>query len=112
VVLLGVPERLPELVSASRSRLVAISDGYRLATAASGWAMVVLPVQFSHCWRIESANGIDSGTDQPRVLRANIIQTGILFKNSVDARLRFDFEPWKASCRLQDARDLTLFGFK
>jgi hypothetical protein len=112
VVLLGAPERLPELVSASRSRLVAISDGYRLVAAASGWAMVVLPVQFSHCWRIESANGIDSGTDQPRVLRANIIQTGILFKNNVDARLRFDFEPWKASCRLQDGSDLTLFGFK
>jgi hypothetical protein len=73
---------------------------------------VVLPLQFSHCWQIESANKTSDNTDLPRVLRANIIQTGILFKQDIDVRLRFDFEPWKASCRLQDARDLTLFGFK
>jgi hypothetical protein len=112
VVLLGAPERLPELVSAARSRLVAISDGYRLTAAARGWAIVVLPLQFSHCWQIESANKTESGTDLPRVLRANIIQTAILFKDDIDVRLRFDFEPWKSSCRLHDGRDLTLFGFK
>jgi hypothetical protein len=112
VVLLGVPERLSELVSASRSRLVAVSDGYLLTASARGWAIVVLPVQFSHCWQIESANKTNNNTNLPRVLRANIIQTGILFKDDIDVRLRFDFEPWKASCRLQDARDLTLFGLK
>jgi hypothetical protein len=111
-VLLGALERLPELVIASRSRLVAISDGYRLAASANGWAMVVLPVQFSHCWEVEGANSTNGNTDRPRVLRANIVQTGILFKDNVDVRLRFDFEPWRASCRLQDARDLALFGFK
>ena len=108
VVLLGAPERQPELVSASHSRLAAIKDGYRLSASAPGWAMVVLPVQFSHCWVVEDANN----TDLPRILRANIVQTGILFRGSVDARLRFDFEPWRSSCRFQDARDLTVFGFK
>jgi hypothetical protein len=112
VVLLGAPEGLPALVTASRYRLVAIRDGYRLTASARGWAIVVPPVQFSHCWQIESANKTSDNTDLPRVLRANIIQTGILFKQDIDVRLRFDFEPWKASCRLQDARDLTLFGFK
>jgi hypothetical protein len=112
VVLLGAPEPQPGLVAASRSRLVAVGDGYRLTASATGWAMLVLPVQFSHCWQIEDANNTNKSTVLPRVLRANIVQTGILFKDNVDARLRFDFEPWRASCRLQDAKDLTLFAFK
>jgi hypothetical protein len=108
VVLLGAPERQPELVSASHGRLAAISDGYRLTATAPGRAMLVLPVQFSHCWRIEGAHGPDA----PRIVRANIIQTGILFNDNMDVELRFDFEPWRASCRFEDARDLTLFRFK
>jgi hypothetical protein len=108
VVLLGNRERLPELVSASRSRLVAVKDGYGLTASAPGWSMVVLPVQFSHCWKIETPNNMDS----PRIFRANVVQTGILFKDNADVRLRFDFEPWRASCRLQDGRDLSQFGFK
>jgi hypothetical protein len=97
-----------DLVRASHSRLVAIKDGYRLTASAPGTALLVLPVQFSHCWDIEDS----SNRPPPSLLRANIVQTGILFKNNVDVRLRFNFEPWSASCRLEDARDLTRFGFK
>jgi hypothetical protein len=108
VVLLGAPEAQTTLVSASRSRLVALHDGYQLTASAPGNAMVVLPVQFSHCWEIESRN--DLGT--PTIVRANIVQTAVIFKDNIDARLRFSFEPWKASCRFQDAGDLARFGFK
>jgi hypothetical protein len=87
---------------------VAISDGYHLTASARGTAMVVLPIQFSHCWQIENSSDLIA----PRIFRANVVQTGILFRDKVDARLRFNFEPWSASCRLQDARDLALFGFK
>ena len=66
VVLLGSPERLPELIPASHSRLVAVKDGYRLTASAPGWAMVVLPVQFSHCWKIESSDTVHP----PRTIRA------------------------------------------
>jgi hypothetical protein len=108
VVLLGTPERPLQLVVASRSRLLAIEDGYHLSASAPGQAMLVLPVQFSHCWQIENADD----RDPPLIVRANVVQTGILFKDKVDVRLRFDFEPWRASCRLRDARDLALLGFK
>jgi hypothetical protein len=108
VLLLGTPERRPELVPAAASRLVALRDGYQLAASASGVAMLVLPVQFSHCWRIDP--GPD--TEAPRLFRANVVQTGILFKDKVDVRLRFDFEPWKTSCRFRDGEDLSQFGIK
>jgi hypothetical protein len=108
VVLLGHRDWEPELVPAARARLVAIKDGYQFAASAPGTAMVVLPVQYSRCWRIENA----SKSDVPRIFRANVVQTGILFKGAVDFKLRFDFEPWKSTCRLEDARDISLFGFK
>jgi len=109
VVLLGTPERLGELVPAVHSRLVTVRNGYRLTASARGRAIVVVPIQFSHCWQIENVAGT---AEPPRLLRVNIVQTGVLFKNDVDIRLRFDFQPWRASCRLQDARDLGLFAFK
>jgi hypothetical protein len=109
VVLLGATERLPELVAATRSRLVAVRNGYRLTASARGRAMVVLPIQFSHYWEIED---LPSTAEPPRLLRANIVQTSVLFKNDIDIRLRFDFQPWRSSCRFQDARDLALFAFK
>jgi hypothetical protein len=108
VVLLGSPERQPELVAATHSQLMAVRDGYQLMASAPGWAMLVLPVQFSHCWEIEDSNSVEP----PQLLRANIVQTGVLSKDKADIRLRFDFEPWRAFCRFQDARDLALFDFK
>jgi hypothetical protein len=108
MVLLGAPEPQMQLSSASRARLVVLRDGYRLTASAPGLAAVVLPIQFSHCWHIKSPTAVNL----PRIFRANVVQTGVLFKGDVDVRLRFDFEPWRTSCRLQDARDLALFGFK
>jgi hypothetical protein len=96
-----------DLVRASRSQLVAIKDGYRLTAAAAGSALVVLPIQFSNCWEIETSSGRSA-----HIVRANIVQTGVVFKNEVDARLRFNFEPWNASCRFQDARDLSQLELK
>jgi hypothetical protein len=108
VVLLGDPEPQPRLVPASRAQLTAIRDGYHLSAAAPGTAMLLLPIQFSHCWRIEEGNNDGS----LHIFRANILQTGILFTGTVDVKLRFNFEPWKTSCRFEDARDLSRFDFK
>jgi hypothetical protein len=76
-VLLGDPEPRKELVSASRARLVVLRDGYRVTASAPGQAMLVLPVQFSHCWRIEDS----TDADFPRILRANVVQTGSSLKD-------------------------------
>jgi hypothetical protein len=108
VVLLGTPERLPALSAATQARLVAVRDGYQVTASATGSAMLVLPVQFSHCWQVTT------GTDAqpPRLFRANVVQTGVLFKDKVDVRLRFDFEPWRTSCRFRDGDDLVQFAIK
>lgn len=105
-ILLGPPRPLPGLVPASAAKLVAISDGYQLSATAAGTAMLLLPVQFSHCWRAD----VSGTSEEPQLLRANILQTGVLFKGSLDISLRFDFEPWRAACRHEDVSDLTRFG--
>jgi hypothetical protein len=108
VVLFGPPERLPALAAATQARLVALRDGYQVTASAPGSAMLVLPVQFSHCWRV--ATGTDA--QPPRLFRANVVQTGVLFKDKLDIRLRFDFEPWRTSCRFRDGDDLVQFAIK
>jgi hypothetical protein len=108
VVLFGPPEWSVELVPATRSRLIAIKDGYQVTASAPGEAMIILPLQYSHCWQVENADDPNS----LRIFRANIVQTGILFNGTLNVRLRFDFEPWRAGCRLEDARDIERFGFK
>jgi hypothetical protein len=107
-VLLGTPERLPELMAATQARLVALRDGYQLTASAPGPAMLVLPVQFSHCWRPQAA----TNAQLPRLVRANVVQTGVMFKDNVDVRLRFEFEPWRTSCRFRDGDDLVQFAIK
>jgi hypothetical protein len=108
VVLLGTPERLPALAAATQAQLVALRDGYQVTASAPGAAMLLLPVQFSHCWQV--ATGLDA--QPPRLLRANLVQTGVLFKDKLDIRLRFDFEPWRTSCRFRDGDDLVQFAIK
>jgi hypothetical protein len=108
VVLLGAPERLPALAAATQAQLVALRDGYQVTASAPGSAMLVLPVQFSHCWQMATG----TGAQPPRLFRANVVQTGVLFKGKVDIRLRFDFEPWRTSCRFRDGDDLVQFAIK
>jgi hypothetical protein len=106
VVLGDAFDRTRTLVRATSAQLFAIKDGYRVTATAPGPAVLVLPVQFSHCWRMSS-----SAPEPARVFRANIIQTGVLFSGSIDAELRFEFEPWTPLCRLRDGRDLATYDF-
>ncbi len=94
--------RFEKLTPSSDVVLRAIRDGYRVGAHAPGAALLVLPVQYSHCWRIASAPGLQN----PRVVRVNIVQTGIYFERDLDATLSFDFQPWRSSCRFEDADDM------
>ena len=74
-------------------------------TASSpGTSALLLPVQFSHCFRLEPAQGV-------RMLRANLIHTLLIFSGELDVRLKWEFSFWRNSnCRWEDAEDARTLG--
>jgi hypothetical protein len=88
------------LVPASAVQLIYQKYGFHISAKSDGHSLLVLPVQYSHCWKAYGAGA-------PVLFRANLMQLGIRFVGSLDARLEFNFGPILASqCRLEDLRDM------
>ena len=75
VILLRPTSVPPDVVSARRARLTVIRGGYHIEAQSSGTSILVLPVQFSHCWRL-----VGQPENKAGIFRANIVQTGIYLK--------------------------------
>jgi hypothetical protein len=76
-----------------RDRLVVVAES-------AGTSLLVLPVEFSHCWDVSLAAGSTG-----RLLRANVNQTGLLFSGRTEVELRYRFSPWHFRCRFRDIAD-------
>jgi hypothetical protein len=87
------------LVPATGASMTVRLGGVALRAASAGQSVLVLPVQYSHCWQIVS------GSDAT-LFRANVMQLGVRFSGELRAELRQIFGPfWQSSCRLADAAD-------
>jgi hypothetical protein len=88
------------LVQALNAKLVFQKSGFSVTASSSGRSVLVLPVQYSHCWTV-------SGKGDPVLFRANLMQLGVSFTGHLDANMEFRFGPILASrCRLQDIGDM------
>ena len=95
-------------IKVSQSTMLAERDGFRVTAKSEGRSLLLLPVQYSRCLRIEHANGAETSA---RLMRANGIQTLIVFERNADVRVRFEFGLFgTAQCRLDDLRDLRSIG--
>jgi hypothetical protein len=101
VVLLGSSSPPSDLVPASQARLTVIKGGYHIEAQSPGASLLVLPVQFSHCW--QTAGQPDG---QASIFRANVVQTGIFFRGKIESDLRFGFGLSNSGCRRQDSADM------
>ncbi|MGH9429684.1 MAG: hypothetical protein ACRD2L_25645, partial [Terriglobia bacterium] len=92
---------LPEALEvAGDVELTVEKDGVSVRASSSSRSILVLPVQFSHCWKVY-------GDGPPLLFRANIMQLGISFAGRLDASLVFHYGPILAGhCRLEDLRDM------
>lgn len=91
-----------DLVAASTMRLVFEGSTLRVEAASKGQSLLVLPLEFSRCLRVETLRGA-----APSLHRVNLVQTGFLFQGAVDARLRLRHGPFVDSrCRLRDRFEL------
>jgi hypothetical protein len=77
-------------------------DGYKVRAQSEGSAILLLPIEFSRCLTVRSR--VDGPS--PRLFRADLVLTGVLFDHRLDADISFRVGPGEASrCRLQDAND-------
>jgi hypothetical protein len=90
--------------------------GYRLRTQASGTVLVLLPLQFSHCFTTGPLAGEDAdegtGDGAIRLVRANIWQLAAVVSGEVDVSLQFRSGPGSAACRQRDLADMADIDIK
>jgi len=100
VILLDSAPLPSPLVPAVQAHLVVEKGGYHIKAQSSGNSLLILPVQFSHCWELAAP------ASEAIIFRANIIQTGLYFRGNLDAVLRFGFGLTNSGCRRRDADDI------
>jgi hypothetical protein len=87
-------------VPATQASMTVERGGLSLRASSTGESLLVLPVQYSHCWQLRDA-------PNATLFRANLMQLGIRFSNELKAQLRQVFGPlWNSHCRVLDANDM------
>jgi hypothetical protein len=92
------------LVPARDMRLSVIRGGLHLSGRSDGTSLVLLPQQFSNCLRAHDS--------RVRLVRADLILTGVIFSESVDTDISLDFGIFSPGCRRADLADVKQLGLK
>ena len=93
------------LVAASAATITPVVGGLDIKASSAGNSALLLPLEFSNCLKITPSTA--DGAMAPRLFRANLLQTGVLFERRLDATIRYFTGPFEgANCRLEDQRDM------
>jgi hypothetical protein len=95
VLLAPVAERL---VPAREMGMSRIRGGLHLSGHSEGTSLVVLPQQFSNCLRARD--------QRVRLVRANLMMTGLIFSGDLDTDIDFDYGIFTPNCRSADLADM------
>ena len=100
-VVLDVQPPPGNLVQATNARMVFEGARLHVSAESGGRSLLVLPLQFSHCLTLES----DRQT-QTRLVRADLVETGVIFEGRLDARIELRTGPFlHPLCRFDDSAD-------
>jgi hypothetical protein len=87
------------LVPASDMRLsLTRGAGLHVSGRSDGTSLVVLPYQFSNCLRARD--------ERVRLVRTNLMMTGMIFSGDLDTEIVFDFGLFFPACRRADLADM------
>ena len=79
----------------------------RIRATSSGRSLLLLPIEYSKCLTIANAAVDASSTPTARLLRADLVLTGLLFETAVDVTIHYFTGPFfNSTCRLKDRREL------
>jgi hypothetical protein len=94
-------DKMPPLVPAASSSLLVERGGYGIEAFSPGTSLLVLPVEYSACLRADLSG---TGVPAPRLLRANVAMTAVLFSGRLQGRISLRYGPFSSACRLRDWR--------
>jgi len=92
------------LVAASDMHMAVIRGGWHVSGKSEGTSLVVLPQLFSHCLRASDS--------RVRLVRADLVLTGLIFSRSVDTDIVFDYGLFSPRCRRLDLADVKSLQLK
>jgi hypothetical protein len=92
------------LVAARDMQLSVVRGGLHVSGRSDGTSLVVLPQQFSNCLRAHD--------ERVRLVRADLILTGVIFFRSIDTDISFDYGIFSPECRRADFADMKELGIK
>jgi hypothetical protein len=90
--------------AARDTSITLIDGGFSIEATSDRDSILVLPVQYSHCWVADVQH---PAPPPPMFFRANMMQLGIRFSGHLSAGVKYRFGPfWNSHCRLEDGRDV------
>jgi hypothetical protein len=90
------------LVKAETAGMTLARDGYDLEASSTGRSALLLPLQYTHCLEV----GGDQGPAGVQLVRANFLQTLVVFEGQIDISIRNGLGLLgRAKCGLEDAAD-------
>lgn len=92
------------LVPAREMRMSRIRGGLHVSGHSDGTSLIVLPQQFSNCLRARD--------ERVRVVRANLMMTGVIFSGDLDTDIAFDYGIFTPACRQVDLADMKQLDLK
>lgn len=102
-------ESISDLVRAETGRMYFERGGVRVQARSRGRSLLLLPLQFSNSLQIVSSQV--RGDSGPRLLRANLLETGVLFSGEIDIKIAHVFGPFRdIDGRLRDIEDSKRLG--
>jgi hypothetical protein len=90
------------LVTASHAEFQFERGVIHVKAQSAGRSLLLLPVHYSRCLSLDSKEGT--------LLRANLVQTGLLFEGNLDVRIYLRYGLFQTSCRKEDLADLRVLG--
>ena len=89
-----------DFVRVGKTELSVDGGDLRIVAESSGKTMIILPIEFSHCLKLQSNNKNSNLID---VFRVDGILTGIIFENKLDVTTKFRYGVFTNNkCRLKD----------
>ena len=96
---------MSEALSPARNvRISVVRGGFHISGQSEGTSLLLLPQQFSHCLRAYD--------DRVRLVRADLLLTGMIFSGRVDTDISFDYGILSPQCRRADFADLKQLQIK